>query len=69
MMDRTDFSKMIMLQTCRLLFKCHVDDSFGSNDDLLLQISSCVVWQSSDLQLSHSLLYLLSFAFFLSNKP
>ena len=33
----------------------------GSTDDLLLfQISSGVVWQSMDLQLSRSTLYLLS---------
>ena len=33
----------------------------GSTDDLLLlQISSCVIWQTRDLHLSHSTLYLLS---------
>ena len=44
---------------------------WSSNDDLLLQIPSCVVWQSSDLKLSHSILYLLSphFCFFHSSKP
>ena len=32
----------------------------GSNDDILLQISSVVVWQSRNLQLSHNTSYLLS---------
>ena len=37
------------------------DSDRGSTDDLLLQISSCVVWQTRDLHLSlNTYMYLLS---------
>ena len=38
---------------------CFVHRS-STDDLLLLQISSCVVWQTTDLQLSRNTLYLLS---------
>ena len=35
----------------------HIFDRGSTDDVLLLQIYSCVVWQSRDLQLSHDVVY------------
>ena len=57
--DSPDLKLFILVGWDRSSFVCCLVHR-GSTDDLLLQISSGVVWQTRDLHLSRNTLYLLS---------
>ena len=58
--DVPDLKLFILVGLDRSSFVCCWVHRGSTDDLLLLQISSVVVWQSRDLQLSRNMLYLLS---------
>ena len=58
--DGPDIKLFILVGWDRSFFICCLVHRGSTDDLLLLQISSCVVWQTRDLHLSRTTLYLLS---------
>ena len=68
--DGPDLKLLILVGWDRSFFVCCLVHRGSTDDLLLLQISSCVVWQTREIHLSRNMLYLLSprLCFFIVSK-